>query len=54
MIKVFLENLPKSKYGEEQRINWRQSVGEKVFFIFNDIPLRGSYFDFKTSFCLGI
>ena len=37
MIKVFLENLPKSKYGEEQRINWRQSVGEKVFFIFNDI-----------------
>lgn len=37
MRKVFLDDLPKKKYGNQERIDWRNSVGKKVDFIFDEI-----------------
>ena len=37
MRKVFLDDLPKRKYGNNERVDWKNSVGYKVKFIYNDI-----------------
>ena len=37
MRKVFLDELPKNKYGNKQRIDWENSIGYKVKFIYDDI-----------------
>ena len=37
MKKVFLNNLPKKKYGDKLVIDWKNSVGYKVHFIYEDI-----------------
>ena len=37
MRKVFLENLPIKKQGKKNVIDWKNSVGYKVHFIYDDI-----------------
>ena len=37
MKKVFLEDLPKRKYGNKVQINWKETVGEIIHFIYDDI-----------------
>ena len=35
--KLFYENLPKKKFGDGYSIVWKNSIGYKMFFIYNDI-----------------
>lgn len=37
MRKVFLDELPKKKYGTEMQIDWRKCIGYKIKFIYDDI-----------------
>lgn len=37
MRKVFLDELPKKKYGNKETIDWKNSIGYKVKFIYDDI-----------------
>ena len=37
MRKVFLDNLPNYVYGKTKRINWRESIGCIIPFIYDDI-----------------
>ena len=37
MKKVFLDDLPRKKYGENERINWKESIGYKIKFIYENI-----------------
>ena len=38
MRKVFLDELPKWEYGTNKgRINWKESIGHKVNFIYDDV-----------------
>jgi len=47
--KVFLENLPRwSKYTNVDRINWKDSVGYKVKFIYDDIEGEIEIIDYHT------
>ena len=48
MRKVFLEDLPKDKYGDDYRINWRKSLNYNVKFIFDDIEGEFKIVDYKT------
>ena len=35
--KIFLENLPKKKYKDKENIDWSNSIGYKIRFIYEDI-----------------
>ena len=35
--KIFLENLPKKKYKDKEKIDWSNSIGYKIRFIYEDI-----------------
>ena len=37
MRKIFLDNLPKRKRGDKEIINWKNSIGYKCKFIYDDI-----------------
>lgn len=48
MKKVFLENLPKQKGYNGKRISWKDSIGEKVKFEYNDICGEVEIVDYKN------
>lgn len=37
MRRVFLENLPKKKFGKKENIDWERSIGMTIKFVFDDI-----------------
>ena len=51
MRKVFLENLPKWKSGKYKgRINWKETIGYKVNFKYDDIEDVIEIIEYKNSY----
>ena len=49
MRKIFTDNLPKKKYGDKEIIDWKNSVGYKVHFIYEDIEDDIEIIEYKNS-----